>query len=300
MNYYQIRSKVITKIKKTFGIDNFTVFVRRRKQDIQKIFYRRKYTANDIIKVLKDSGVLPGKPVLIHSAMGNFYNYQGTADELIDKLIEFVGPEGTVCMPAYPKDKFNEHKIFDVRNTKSAAGYLTEVFRNRPNVCRSLNQLHSVCALGKDAEYITKDHHLSETSFDSLSPFYKIAELDGYSISLGMPKWYVGTGEHICESILCKKIPFFAEKFKIEKEFTYIDKDSNVVKHRMKAISYKRYVRSKKTKLFDRYFDKKKYNRKKLSNIWIVVFDMKYLKDRLIELGEEGITIYSSPSFNNK
>lgn len=298
MDYYCLRTKIVRLLKSLFNIANFTVYTRRRKQDIQKLFYRKKYTADDIIEVIRQSGVNPGRPILVHSAMGNFYNYQGTAEELIDKLLEFVGPEGTVCMPAYPKDKFNDQQVFDVRNTKSAAGYLTEVFRNKPGVNRSLNQLHSVCALGKDAEYITKDHHKSDTSFDALSPFYRIAELEGYSISLGMPKWYVGTGEHICESELCGQIPFFMEKFKIEKEYTYIDWHSNVVKHRMKALSEKQYTRTRSTKLFDKYFDSSRYKRTQLSNIWIVVFEMKYLKDRLTELGKQGITIYSSPKFN--
>lgn len=297
MSYYQTRSVITRKIKAVFGIQNMTVFVRRKKQSIQKLFYHKKYTADDIIDVIKRSGVKAGRPILVHSAFGNFYNYEGTAEELINKLLEFVGPEGTVCMPAYPKDKFNTNQIFDVKTTKSAAGYLSEVFRNYPHVYRSLNQLHSVCALGHDAEYITAGHELSRISFDKYSPFQKIAELGGYTINLGMPKWFVGTAEHICEANLYGKVKYFTEKFSIEKEFTYLDGDGNIVKHKMLAASEHGYVRCKNTKIVDLYFDKEKYCRTKLSNIWITTFDVEYVSKRLTELGLQKKTIYASPSF---
>lgn len=297
MNYYDIRSCIGKKFKKIFGIANLTLFFRRKRQDLQKLFYYKKYSADDIIKCIKNAGVASGKPIIVHSAMGNFYNYRGTANELIDKLIEFVGPNGTLCMPAYPADKFNTEIVFDVRNSKSAAGYLTEVFRNYPNVKRSMNKLHSVCALGHDADYITGEHHLSNISFDEYSPYQKIAELGGFTIHLGMPKWYIGTAEHICEAQLYGKLNYFTEKFRIDKEFTYLDYNGNVFKHKMHASTNLHYVRKKSTHIVDAYFDKSKYTRIRLSNMWITVFDVKYLSERLMVLALNGITIYANPKY---
>ena len=45
-------------------------------------------------------------------------------------------------------------------------------------------------------------------------------------------------------------------------------------------------------------FDKSKYHRTKLSNIWINVFEMKYLYNRLYELAIQGKTIYKSPKID--
>lgn len=292
MNLIKVRLKIVPVIKKIFGISDLTLTLRKKKQSIEKLFYHKKYTADDIINVLKNNGVKPGHPLMVHSAMGNLYNYEGTIDELIDKLIEFVGPKGTLCMPAYPKDKTNNNMVFDVRTTPSAAGILTETFRKRPGVKRSLNQLHSVCAIGKDADLITGDHHHSITCFDEHSPYYIIGQLGGYTTNIGLPKWFVGTGGHVCESLLFNKLDYFTKKFEIQKTFTYINWDGSEVKHTMNAESKQTYIRKKSTKIFDKYFDSTKFRRTKLSNIWIVSFEMKYLYERLTELAEEGITIY--------
>lgn len=298
MDFYLLRSRIVSSLKRAFGISNATVFFRRRRQDIQKLFYHKTFTADDIIKVIEKSGVKPGSTVIIHSAMGNFYNYKGTAEDLIDKLLNYLGPDGTLCMPAYPSDKFNTNIVFDVQNAKSAAGYLSEVFRKYPKVKRSLNQLHSVCAIGKNADFVTREHHLSRICFDEHSPFQKIAELGGFTINLGMPKWFVGTAEHICEARLYGKLPYFTKKFSIEKEYSYINAEGEKLKHKMLSSSELLYVRKKSTGIVDKNFDKDKYKRTKLSNIWITVFDVKYLSDKLEKLAlVDHKTIYATPKF---
>lgn len=292
-----ISDYLVPLVKKLFGISDMTLFLRRKKQDFEKLFFHKKYTAEDIVRCLEEMGVERGKPIIVHSSMHNFYNYNGSADELIDKLIEYVGDNGTLCMPAFPSDKYNINNIFDVKQTPSAAGYLSEVFRKRAGVKRSLNKLHSVCALGKDADIITGDHHNSEICFDKHSPFYLIGQMGGYIVNLGMPRWYVGTGEHVCEALLYNKLSFFKDKFSNTYEFTYRDEKGIEIKHTMKTRSKVPYIRRTDTKLFDMYFDSSKFKRKRLSNIWITVFDMKYLYERLSELALEGIVIYSSPKF---
>lgn len=292
-----IRTIFIKLIKNVFHISNLTVFVRRKTQSLERFFYKKKYTADDIINILKQMGVKPGRPLVVHSSMHNFYNFNGTAEELIDKLLAYLGPEGTLCMPSYPDDKFNPDKVFDVRTDRSAAGYLSEVFRRKQGVIRSMNKLHSICAYGKDAELITSKHHLSKTCFDEYSPYYIIGQLGGYSLSLGMPRWYIGTGEHVCESLLFDELSFFHDKFYKPVTFTYMDLSGSIFYHTMFTTEKHHYTRMHSTKVIDKYFDKKMYCRVKLSNIWIVLFDMKYLYTRLMELARSGITIYTSPKF---
>ena len=293
----KIKKYIIEFIKKLFGIKDLTLFVRRFMQNIEKLFYKESYNADDIINVLKELGVKPGRPIIVHSAMHNFYNYKGTAEELINRLLEYIGPEGTLCMPAFPYDKRNEMSIFDVRNSKSSAGYLTEIFRMYPGVKRSLNQLESVCALGKDADRIVSDHQNSRISFDEHSPFYIIGQLGGYSINLGLPKWFVGTGGHVSEALLYDSCRYFQDKFSTPVEFTYIDNDGNEFKHTMLTRMKQPYVREKSTSIFDKYFDKTMYGRRRLSNIWISYYDMQYLYTKLYNLGKQGITIFKYPKF---
>lgn len=285
---------IVRIVKRLLGVNDLSLYIRKKKQKVEKLLYTKKYTADDIISIMEKCGIKPGRPLVVHSAMGSLYNYVGTADELIDKIIDYLGPDGTLCMPAYPKNKFDDTQVFDVRNTPSAAGYLTEVFRKRAGVKRSLNQLHSVCAIGRDADLITGEHHLSKTCFDEHSPYYIIGQLDGYSMSIGMPKWFVGTGEHVCESLLFGKLKFFTDKFDVKMTFHYIDKNGKEFNHRMNAKSTNpnAYVRTHSTLLFDKYFNSTKFKRCKLSNVWISCFDMRYLYDKLTDLALKGLTIY--------
>lgn len=286
-------------IKEVLHIPNLTLFLRKRVKRLERLLFRKKITCEDIVHILKESGVKPGHPIIVHSAMSRLYNFQGSADDLIDCLIDYIGPEGTLCMPAFPKAKFDTSQVFDVKETKSAAGYLTEVFRKREGVVRSLNQLHSVCALGKDAHLIVGDHHHSRICFDYHSPFYIIGQLGGYIVDIGLPKYFIGTGCHVCEAFLYDKLEFFKRKFASSMEFTYKDYDGVTIKHTMLTKSKEPYIRSHSTKIIDDNFEKSRYRRTKISNIWINVFDMKYLYTRLYELALEGKTIYKTPKMTD-
>lgn len=299
MSILSFRLLITKRIKAIFHIRDLSLFLRKKVQHLSRLVYRQTFNSDDIIDVLRRSGVKPGRPLVIHSALGNLYNYTGSADELIDKLIDFLGPEGTLCMPAYPVDKFNTNLIFDINATPSAAGYLTEVFRKRDGVLRSLNQLHSVCAFGKDAARIVSEHHKSVTCFDVHSPYYIIGQLGGYSCSIGLPKWFIGTGCHVCESLLFNKIPFFTKKFEIPLEFTYRLEDGQLIKHTMYAKSLTNFIRYHNTHFVDKYFDNDKFSRFRLSNIWINSFDMRYLYERMTLLAMEGKTIYKYPKFKS-
>ncbi len=297
MSYYIIYHCLVKPVKKLFGLENLTDKFRKKLTKVERLFYRRTYTAKELVAELKHFGLKPGAVVIVHSAMSSFYNYRGTPDELIDELLEAIGPEGTLCMPAYPDDKFNADKVFDVRTEKSAAGLLSEVFRQRPGVKRSLNKLHSVCALGPKAEYIVGEHHLSTTSFDEHSPFYKIYELGGTTIALGLHSYFMGTCIHVPESLLREKIEFFRNKFDFPETYKYIDKNGRSIVHTTLTKANRHYVRYRNTKFMDRYFDPSKYHRLRYSNLRITIWDVQHVVDTLTRLAYEGKTLYSHPKF---
>src|SRR5690606_25332726 len=176
--------KIIRKIiKDIWGINGINLFIKKQKKKIKKVLYKKKYSCSDIISNMKEMGLKPGSVIFIHSSMSEFYNYTGTTEELIQSILSEIGEEGTLLMPAYPPQKgqlFNKAQqsdeiVFDILNTPSGAGLLSEVFRNFPNVKRSINLQHSVCALGKLADYFTSEHHLSKIAWDEYSPYYKLS-----------------------------------------------------------------------------------------------------------------------------
>jgi len=293
----KLQLKIVPVVKRTFRINNLSLFLRKKRQSLEKLIYHKKFTAKDIIEQLSSMGIKPGAVIIVHCAMNNFYNYRGTVDELIDALIDYLGPTGTLCMPAYPYDKNNPDIVFDVRTDKTEAGLLAETFRKRPGVKRSLNKLHSVCALGPKADFIVGEHQYSLTCFDEKSPFYKIALLGGWTVNLGLPKYFIGTMGHVCESLLRTEIKMFKNKFTKDVTFTYIDNKGNKVYHTMLTKSIVPYIRRKDTKFIDDNFAKDKYYRYRLSNIWIHTFDANYLIEKLSQLARQGITIFKYPKY---
>ncbi len=293
---YALHRTIVTTVKRIFGIHSMNQSVRKKRQQLERLVYHQKYTAKELADEVARLGIKRGQVVIVHCAMNNFYNYRGTADELIDELLRILGPEGTLCMPAFPRNKYDNSREFDVRTEPTAAGLLAETFRKRPGVKRSLNQLHSVCAIGPKADYIVGEHHLSRTCFDEHSPFYKIYELGGISLSMGLPKYFIGVCAHVSESLLRDEIAYFHDKFTTPMTFHYIDCKGNKLDHTMLSTKNP-YIRVRNTKTIERYFDHSKYSFTRFSNLWINMYDVTYLVDTLMKLSYEGKTIYQYPKF---
>lgn len=297
--FVYLKLYVAKKIRLILHVDNLSLELNKLKVLIEKRLYKRTYDSVDILNVMSEMGLKRGSVIIIHSSMKSFYNYRGTAEELILAIINYIGPEGTLCMPSYPYDKDNQDKIFNVKTDASAAGYMSEIFRTKFNSCRSLNKLHSVCAIGKYAKEIVSDHHLSKICFDEYSPYFKLYKLNAITFNFGMPKWFLGTIEHVPESILAHEISFFTKKFSQPKTFKYLDFNDNIYFHTMYS-SKSIYIRNHNSDFAPNYFIKSKFSRRYMSNLFISAYDSQYLVERLIELAKQGITIYSYPNFYDK
>lgn len=139
-------------------------------------------TKDDIVFSLECMGIKKGDILLLHSALTSIGKVDGGVDTVIDAFLEAIGEEGTLVMSTLT----GWLAPFDAATSPSAVGYLSEAFRNRPGVLRSLHPVHSVAAYGKYAEYITKDHDKCETGCGEGTPYLKIAELHGKAILLGV------------------------------------------------------------------------------------------------------------------
>lgn len=138
-----------------------------------------------IAEDLKNLGVNKGDVLLIHSSLKSLGG--ATACEVINGLIEAVGPEGTLVFPTLSYMNCNPSKPdFDYFETKSNVGYLPEYFRTSVSgVVRSICPTHSCAALGKNAEYITSGHILDNTPCGPNSPFARVRELGGKILFIG-------------------------------------------------------------------------------------------------------------------
>lgn len=138
-------------------------------------------TKPDIISGLRQLGVQPGMVLMVHSALAAFGEVEGGAGTVIDALIEAVGPTGTLMMPA-----MGGAPIFDVDETRSHVGEITDRFWRRANVKRSIHPTHSVAGIGPLVEQIIAAHLDQPTAIGPDSPWGRIAQMEnGHILFLG-------------------------------------------------------------------------------------------------------------------
>ncbi len=149
------------------------------------------FDKNTLLQKLKQAGILEGDVLMVHSSLSKMGFVEGGATTLIAALQEAIGNTGTLAMPSFPAIGFNydylkQNSVFDVKQTVSKMGSVTETFRALPHVKRSWHPTDAVCALGIQADFLTNSHHLQTTPYHSQSPFYKLCELNAKILLIGV------------------------------------------------------------------------------------------------------------------
>lgn len=145
-----------------------------------------KESMRSIARELKEAGLRSGTVVLVHSSLSALGWVPGGAETAISGLLEAIGQEGTLLLPAFSYETVGRtNPYFDVILTPSCVGTIPEYFRQHMATIRSLNPTHSVCGVGKEALSICGDHQLDETPVGAHSPLRKVRDLNGQIVFLG-------------------------------------------------------------------------------------------------------------------
>jgi len=133
---------------------------------------------------LKSLDILRGSILALHSSMKSLGRVEGGPDAVIDAFLEVLGPEGTLLVPTFTYGEKHRNRPFDPETSESVTGLLTETLRKRPDAVRSVNPVHSVAAIGRQAAELTRDH-LYNTTLGRYSPFHLAADKGGLIMLLG-------------------------------------------------------------------------------------------------------------------
>jgi aminoglycoside 3-N-acetyltransferase len=156
----------------------------------QRTFYP--FTPLELKRALEELGLGPGDVVMVHSAFDRFVGFHGGPVEAIRTLQEVVGTGGTLMMPTIPFQRTAveyalSEPVFDVRQTASRMGLISELFRRSPGVVRSIHPTHSVAVWGNRADAIIAGHERSETPCGRFTPYGRLLEYDGKILLAGVP-----------------------------------------------------------------------------------------------------------------
>jgi hypothetical protein len=118
---------------------------------------------------------------------------------------------------------YRERPFFDVRRQPSEAGLLTELFRRREGVRRSLHPIASVTALGPRADELVAGHHLAKTSFGEGTPFGIMAERLTAIVGIGTEYFRSLTQVHAAEDLLGERYPLAVRPSRLPVQLTDFD-----------------------------------------------------------------------------
>ena len=130
----------------------------------------------------------PGRVIWIQSSWNEFYNFSEKPSSVIDLLLEMIGPERTLVMPAVPL-RMDPERVLVIDREPVSTGLICEIFRRYPRVVRSIHLSSSVIALGPQAEYLVKDHQTTQTPWDPATPYQRLMEADALCIGMGVGRF---------------------------------------------------------------------------------------------------------------
>ena len=171
---------------------------------------KKKLTIDEMNSFLcNELGLSIGDKIVLASSFGNL-NADFSPKDLVLLLMNIIGPDGLIVMPYYPPLKSTEWaisgKVFDMRSTKSGMGVVTNVFAHMPGVVMSKHPTKAVCAWGKSAVDLVKDHDKSTTPFYWDSPYGRLLKMHSKSIGLGVKNI---TTMHAIEDILSDPTDYY-------------------------------------------------------------------------------------------
>jgi aminoglycoside 3-N-acetyltransferase len=143
-------------------------------------------TSSLISAQLLSLGIRPGGVLLVHSSLRSLGPVEGGAEAVIAALLDALGPEGTLLMPALSYATVgprNPH--FDVLATPSCVGALAEAFRTRAGTLRSVHPTHSVSGFGCQARDLLAGQELDDTPCGPRSAFARLPQVGGQILFLG-------------------------------------------------------------------------------------------------------------------
>lgn len=124
--------------------------------------------------------------IIIHSSMKSIGEVEGQADTVLDAFSEFM-KDGLLVFPTHTWAHINEEQPkFYVEETPTNIGILTELFRKRPDVIRSLHPTHSVAALGDGAEEFVAGDEQFDTPIARGSSWGKLLDREAKILLIGV------------------------------------------------------------------------------------------------------------------
>lgn len=194
-------------------------FNRKKKSAEEKI---KSAELSKLISKLSEWGVHEGDLVVVHSSFDALKGTGKTAAQAVDDILNFLGPSGTLAMPAMPifrndvsKDEYLDADIsettfiYDRRKSRIKTGALPTALSKYPNAVRSMHPINTMVAAGRLAERLMMDNLLGDSPLPcgNNSSWHHCFEENAWIVGLGTDLTHSLTMIHVAEDIQDTKWP---------------------------------------------------------------------------------------------
>jgi aminoglycoside 3-N-acetyltransferase len=139
-----------------------------------------------LLPILQRFAVPRDGVLVVHSAIASLSRQGFRAEPMIEVLLDHLS-RGNVFMPTMTwRTVTVENPYWDEIATPSHTGVVTEIFRTRYAVARSIHPTHSVAGWGAAAPLLLSRHHLDDTPVSNNSPYGLMRDYDAYVLMIGV------------------------------------------------------------------------------------------------------------------
>ena len=149
-----------------------------------------KYNYNDIKESFEKIGISKGMAIALKTDLRFLGPYSANSQyEMLEDFYSILADlvdlsKGTIVVSTACTSLCNTNNIFDIKNTPSEMGSLTEFIRNQLGAIRSFHPFNSYTAIGKHADYICTNN--SRHCYGNNTPTARLLELDAKCLSIGL------------------------------------------------------------------------------------------------------------------
>ena len=161
-----------------------------------------RYTIEQLHAALEYVGIAPGATVMLHSSLFHLGRLEGaglreTPERIVGALRAYLGPEGTLAVPASNWDYGRKREPFDIRRSPVTKdlGVLSAAVAALPEAERSPNPIFSVAAVGARAGKICGGGTASAMGPDSA--WDRLYRLNAENLFLGCNLTYLSFARYI-------------------------------------------------------------------------------------------------------
>jgi aminoglycoside 3-N-acetyltransferase len=148
------------------------------------------YSADALRHALRAVEVMSGATIAVHSSLMHLGRLEGvpanrSPERIVDVILEVLGPDGTLVVPASNWD-YGRHGVpFDLQSTPSAKdlGVVPRHVLERPDVVRSLNPTFNLAMIGARAAWLAGGSNGHAFGYDSA--WDRLYRLDATMVFLG-------------------------------------------------------------------------------------------------------------------